>query len=199
MGLRQAYTLWAPLYDLVVDRAFVAQRRRSLAELGEVAGQRILIDGVGTGLDYPHLPPGATYVGVDLTWAMLARAARRPEGHGVRLVQGDAMALPFADGSFDQIVMHLILAVVPEPARALREAARVLKPGGQILILDKFLKPGERAPLRRLASPLLGRLATRTDVVFEAVLAAVPDLVPEADEAALGGDWFRRIRLRKAV
>jgi len=88
--------------------------------------------------------------------------------------------------------------VVPEPARALTEAVRVLKPGGQILIFDKFLKPGQKAPLRRLISPLLGRLATRTDVVFEDVLRDVSSLQLVSDVPALAGGWFRLIRLRKA-
>lgn len=197
MSLRQTYTLWAAGYDALVARATAQARQKSLAGLGEIAGQRILIDGVGTGLDYPWLPAGADYLGVDLTWAMLKKAADRPDGGSVRLVQGDAMQLPLADAAFDQIIMHLILAVVPEPARALAEAARVLKPNGQILIFDKFLKPGQKAPLRRLISPLLGRLATRTDVVFEDALRDVPGLQVMADVPALAGGWFRLIRLRK--
>lgn len=197
MGLRRAYTLWAPGYDAIVAGATARARQASLAELGDVAGQHILIDGVGTGLDYPWLPAGADYVGVDLTWAMLRKAALRPDGGRVRLVQGDAMQLPFANAVFDQVIMHLILAVVPEPSRALSEAARVLKPGGQILIFDKFLKPDQQALMRRLISPLLGRLATRTDVVFEDVLRLVSDLRLIMDAPVLAGGWFRCIRLRK--
>ena len=198
MTLRRTYTFWAAGYDALVAGATARARQQSLAGLGNVAGQHILIDGVGTGLDYPWLSAGANYVGVDLTWAMLKKAADRPDGGPVALVQGDAMQLPFADAAFDQIIMHLILAVVPQPARALAEAARVLKPDGQILIFDKFLKPGQKAPLRRLISPLLGRLATRTDVVFENVLHEVPRLQVMADAPALAGGWFRLIRLRKA-
>lgn len=198
MSLRRTYALWAAGYDAIVARATAQARQQSLTGLGDVAGQHILIDGVGTGLDYPWLPAGADYLGVDLTWAMLKKAADRPDGGPVALVQGDAMQLPIADAVFDQIVMHLILAVVPDPARALAEAARVLKPGGQILIFDKFLKPGQKAPLRRLISPLLGRLATRTDVVFEDVLRDVSSLQLVSDVPALAGGWFRLIRLRKA-
>jgi ubiquinone/menaquinone biosynthesis C-methylase UbiE len=88
--------------------------------------------------------------------------------------------------------------VVPQPERCLAETARILKPGGRILLFDKFLRPGQRAPLRRLASPLVGRIATRTDVVFEDVLAAVPDLALRTDQPALAGGWFRLIELEKS-
>jgi ubiquinone/menaquinone biosynthesis C-methylase UbiE len=110
---------------------------------------------------------------------------------------GDAMALPFRDAAFDHVVMHLILAVVPDPRVALAEATRVLRVGGRIHLFDKFLRPGQRAPLRRLLSPIVGRLATRTDVVFEDVLAACPGLDVIGDESDVGGGWCRRIVLRR--
>lgn len=79
----------------------------------------------------------------------------------------------------------------------LPEAARVLRPGGEIVIPDKSLRPGRRAPLRRLAAPLMRRIATRTGVVFEDCPAAVdgPEVVAGAPAGA--GGWFRRIRLRR--
>lgn len=200
--LRYSYTLLAPLYDLIVARASRRWRQESLAALaqlpGGVNGKRILVAGIGSGLDIPDLPHGGHYTGIDITPAMLRRAQQRAAhcDRAIALEIGDVMALPYADASFDAVVMHLIVAVVPDPARALGEAARVLRPGGRIFIMDKFLRPGQRAPLRRLLSPLLGRIATRTDVVFEHVLAAVPSLHVISDIAVNGG-WFRRIMLEK--
>ena len=201
MSLRTAYTLWAPVYDLAVSAATRRMRHASLSRLPLRPGDKALIVGVGTGLDLPWLPSGPEYTGIDLTPAMLDRARREAERNGQRLDLrvADATALPYASASFDAVVMHLICAVVPEPTAALAEAARVLRPGGEIAIVDKFLRPGQRAPLRRLAAPLLRRIATRTDVVFEDCLARVDGLEVVEDEALGAGGWFRRIRLRRAL
>ena len=195
IGLNIPYTLWSHLYDPLLGALFLESRRKSLAGLGDVTGRKILLVGIGTGLDLPHLPTGAAYYGLDLTPAMLARARARARslGRTISLQVGDAMALPYGDRRFDDVVLHLILAVVPDPRAAFAEATRVVKPGGRLVILDKFLRPGQRAPLRRLISPLLGRLATRTDVVFEELLTARPELTVRRDEPDLAGGWFRRI------
>lgn len=199
MGLRESYSLLSPLYDPLVAPATRSIRRRSLAALGELQDQRVLITGIGTGLDIPYLPPGARYTGVDLTPAMLARARDRARAHDreIELQVADAMALPFGDASFDQVIMHLILAVVPRPETALQEARRVLCPGGRLIVLDKFLRASQRAPLRRLLSPLIAGIATRTDVVFEQLLTGCEGLRVISDEPAMARGWFRRIELRR--
>lgn len=198
MSLRTSYTIIAPFYDLVVRSFSQELRKRSLARVELVAGQSVLLPGIGTGLDIPHLPIGPDYTGVDLTPAMLQRAEQQiPAGLNIELQTADAMALPFDDEHFDCVIMHLILAVVPEPQKALSEATRVLKPGGRILILDKFLQPGEGAWLKRAISPLLGKVATRTDVVFEELLNTLPQLQLNYNESAGLGGWFRHIELNK--
>jgi ubiquinone/menaquinone biosynthesis C-methylase UbiE len=197
MSLKHSYTLIAPFYDAFLDAATRGARRKSLAPLATAAPLEILVSGIGTGLDLPHLPPQHRYTGVDLTRAMLRQALPRAAALDFRLLQGDAMRLPFADASFDAVVLHLILAVVPEPARCLQESARVTRRGGTLLVFDKFLRPGERATWKRALNPLLRRVATRLDVVFEDVLAQVPALALESDAPALAGGWFRLLRLRR--
>lgn len=200
MSLKRSYTLWAPIYDWVVDAPFRARRLRSLQHLPATPPAPVLIVGVGTGLDFPFLPPGHDYTGIDLTPAMLHRAEIRASRLGlkVRLEEGDARHLRFDDASFSHVILHLILAVTPHPEQVLAEACRVCQPGGQILILDKFLRPGQWAPLRRALNPLTRRIATRLDVVFEPMLNRLPALSLHADEAVGLGGWFRCIRLHKS-
>lgn len=198
MGLKQSYTLIAPIYDAVVAAATEGMRRDSLRELAPQDDDRVLLAGVGTGLDLPHLPDNAEYFAMDLTAAMLVRARQRLNpAQRVHLHRANVMYMPYPDNSFDNIVLHLILAVVSEPQRVLAEASRVIKPGGRILVLDKFLRPGQRAPARRLMNLLIRHIATRTDVVFEDVLQHAPQLSVISDEPCLAGGWFRRIQLQK--
>ena len=197
MSLRYSYTLIAPIYDLVIAAATRSARIKSIAALGDAPPGRVLLAGVGTGLDLPHLPGQHDYTGIDLTAAMLRRSRPRAAGRDYQPVQGSVLALPFGDAHFDHVILHLILAVVPDPAQALREAVRVTRPGGQLLVFDKFLRPGQRAPLRRALTPLTMCLATRMDVVLETLLSDLRDIRVENDEEALAGGWFRRVRLRR--
>ena len=195
--LRLSYRFIAPIYDFVIERPMREARGKSLGALPTDASKRILISGAGTGLDLPLLPTLHRYTALDFNPAMLARARPRGANLDVDFVLGDSMALPFADAQFDHVVLRLILAVVPEPQRCLSEAARVLKPGGTIIVFDKFLRPQQSAPLRRLFSSLTRYFATRMDVVFEEVLCEVPQLQVSSDVPLLAGGWFRGIVLRK--
>ncbi len=197
MSLKTSYRFIAPFYDAFIAEATHRARQRSLQRLPQQGIQRVLLCGAGTGLDLPYLPVVHTYTALDMTQAMLRRAAQKSPGLEMEWVLGDAMTLPFAARSFDCVVLHLILAVVPHPESCLAEVARVLKPGGQILLFDKFLQRGSHAWLRRSLSPFMGRLATRLDVVFEDILDTVPALHVMSDEAALARGWFRLIELKK--
>ena len=195
--LRWSYSLIAPIYDLVVSRPLLRARTQTLRTLPTEQTRKVLLSGVGTGLDLPLLPKLHHYTALDFNAAMLERAKPRSTGLQVDWVMGDSMALPFANEYFDHVVLHLILAVVPQPGQCLNEAARVLKPGGTIIILDKFLRPQQTALLRRALNPLSRRIATRMDVVFEEVLHEVPQLQKVSDVPLLAGGWFRGIVLQK--
>lgn len=195
--LRISYSLIAPFYDLVIERPMRAARKQSLSALTSDKAEKVLLSGLGTGLDLPLLPRQHHYTALDFNAGMLSRARARGANLQVDWILGDSMALPFPDAHFDHVVLHLITAVVPEPRCCLAEAARVLKPGGSVILFDKFLHPQQAAPLRRLLTPLSRRIATRMDVVFEEVLLAAPELEIVSDVPSLAGGWFRRILLRK--
>lgn len=195
--LRWSYSLIAPIYDIVVSRPLLRARTLTLRTLPTERAKRVLLSGIGTGLDLPLLPKLHRYTALDFNAAMLERAKPRGTGLQIEWVMGDSMALPFADEHFDHVVLHLILAVVPYPAQCLIEAARVLKPGGTVIILDKFLRPKQTALLRRALNPLSRRIATRMDVVFEEILQTTPSLRLVSDMPLLAGGWFRGIVLQK--
>ncbi len=197
MSLQTTYKYIAPLYDIFLARATASSRQRNLSRLPRQGAAQVLFSGAGTGLDFPFLPANHQYISLDLTAAMQQRSRARMQGLNMTLVQGDSMVLPFANESFDYVVLHLIIAVVPDSERCLAEAVRVLKPGGRILVFDKFLHRGQRAWLRRGLSFITAKFATRMNVIFEDVLQSTPELQVVSDEPALAGGWFRLIELRK--
>jgi phosphatidylethanolamine/phosphatidyl-N-methylethanolamine N-methyltransferase len=193
---RLRYTLWAPLYDFVAR--FGRQRRRSVALLGLQPGERVLLVGAGTGADLPLIPEGVSVLATDLTPAMLDRARPRVRP-GIELRVMDGQALDLASESFDAVILHLILAVIPDPAACLREAARVLKPGGRIAVFDKFLPDGARPRLpRRIANTVTRTLFTDINRRLGDILerSGAP-LRIEHDEPAMFGGTFRILLLRK--
>ena len=193
---RIRYSAWAPVYDLV-GRRFDRQRRDSIQMLQLAPGERTLIVGAGTGADLPHIPPGVTVVATDLTAAMLARARRR-RGAPAHFAIMDGHRLAAQDAAFDAAVLHLILAVLPDPVACVREVARVVRPGGRVAVFDKFLRGAPTLAMRALnvvTSALFTDVTRRLEDILER--AAAP-LVIERDSPALLGGLFRHVILRRA-
>ena len=194
---RLRYTLWAPGYDLVGKR-FDPLRRRSIGLLDLRPGERVLIVGGGTGCDLPFLPAGVLAVCTDLTAAMLDKARRRARP-GIEFAVMDGQALEFEDGSFDAVLLHLILAVIPDPARCLAEAARVLRAGGRIAVFDKFVPDRQSVPLWRHAANLATNLLA-TDItrrLGDILAASGAPLQVTHDEAVGVSGFFRIVLMRK--
>jgi ubiquinone/menaquinone biosynthesis C-methylase UbiE len=196
---RIIYRLWAPLYDSILAGFFRPGRVRAMQLLGLQAKERVLLVGVGTGADLPLLPAGAHAVGIDLSSAMLARArARLPlPDREISLEEADAQALPYESASFDAVVLNLILSVVPDPSACLREALRVLRPGGRVAIFDKFLAQGARPALgRRLGNVVTTAFGTDITRRLGDVLAGQPCSVV-SDEPSLLGGMYRVVLARR--
>ena len=193
---RLRYTLWAPVYD-IVGRRFDGRRRESFRLLDPRRGERILIVGAGTGADLPYLPGECVVIATDLTPAMLARA-RAHLREGIHLAIMDGHSLGTRSASCDAVVLHLILAVIPDPSRCLQEAARVLRPGGRIVVFDKFIQ-SRRPPVGlRLVNLVTRTLFTDVTRRFQDILerSGAPLLI-ERDAPALLGGLFRHLLLRK--
>ena len=158
-----AYARWAPFYDLIFAK-WLESGRRAGALAASQAGGPILDVGVGTGLDLPLFSPGVRVVGVDLSEPMLCRARHRVQRQRLAHVEGlacmDACRLGFEDKSFGCAVLMYILSVAPEPAAILDESARVVRPGGEIIVVNRVSREGSAlAPLemwigRRLGSKI---------------------------------------------
>jgi ubiquinone/menaquinone biosynthesis C-methylase UbiE len=191
---RFRYTIWAPHYDRVTK--LHAERRHSIELLKLAPGETLLIIGCGTGADIPFVPPEVSVLAVDLTAAMLeqARAHARP---GVTFRQMDGLALDLPDRSFDAAILHMVLEVIPDPARCLAEAARVLRAGGRLAIFDKFLPDGARPSWpRRAALALLDLVFTSTNRQMGEILrASRAPFVVEHDERAVAA--YRHLLLRR--
>lgn len=142
--------------------------RRFVAEVAELpAGGRLLDVATGTGdiaFEALKLSPGAQVLGADFALEMM-RVGMRRDSYGGRVawMGADALALPYADGSFDAVASGYLMRNVADIPQALAEQKRVLKPGGRIVILDtspppkNILKPIILLHLR-FGVPLLGRL-----------------------------------------
>ncbi|GIU73966.1 MAG: SAM-dependent methyltransferase [Bryobacteraceae bacterium] len=190
------WDLYAPHYDRFIS--FEPQRRRSLELAALRPGERVLVCGCGTGLDLPLLPAGLEVFAVDASRGMLARALARGCASPVHFARMDAQQLAFPDACFDCVLLHLIVAIVPDPLACLREAARVLRSSGRIALFDKY-HDGRGRPrlIRRALNPLMRLLATDLNV-------PLPRLVREAglamvhEEPALLRGLFRVARLERA-
>jgi phosphatidylethanolamine/phosphatidyl-N-methylethanolamine N-methyltransferase len=161
------YRRWAPVYDLVFGGLFDRGRRAAIAASGRIGGC-ILDVGVGTGIALPHYAPTATVFGVDLSEPMLRRAQARVAAFGLRNVAGlavmDAERLAFPDASFDVVVAQYVVNTVPNPEATLDEFARVLKPGGELVLLNRVgAEAGPRRTVERWLMPLAGRLGWRSE------------------------------------
>lgn len=160
---RARYDRIAGIYDRLErpleTRAF-QQWRTMLWE--RVQGPRVLEIGVGTGKNMPCYHKGWQITAIDLSPRMLEQAKQRAEREHVEvdLRLGDAQALSFADASFDTVIATFVFCSVPDPVQGLREAARVLVAGGQLLLLEHVLSSNVilRA-LMQLANPLMVRMS----------------------------------------
>lgn len=169
--LQKAYARWAPVYDLVFGALFNRGHRAAIAAADQVGG-RILEVGVGTGISLPGYSSQNRIIGIDLSEAMLRKAQQRVASLSLSNVEKlevmDAEHLSFPDASFDVVVATHVISTVPNPEAALDECARMLRPGGEMILLSRI---GANAGLRHLVEamlrPIVRRLGWRTEFPWD--------------------------------
>ncbi len=169
--ITKAYARWAPVYDLVFGTVFESGRRAAI-DAAERVGGRILEVGVGTGIALPDYKRTSRVCGVDISEPMLRKAQERVTELGLTHVEGlwvmDAEHLSFPDASFDVVVAQYVVTTVPNPEATLDELARVLKPGGEIVLVSRVgAEAGLRRALEQWFAPAARRLGWRTEFPFE--------------------------------
>ncbi|WP_104020186.1 class I SAM-dependent methyltransferase [Roseovarius nitratireducens] len=173
-AVKNSYARWAPVYDATFGKITHAGRRAAVAYINARGGE-VLEVGVGTGLSLETYNSALRVTGMDYSEDMLrkarARVAKLGLDHVAELRQMDARSLEFPDASFDTVAAMHVLSVVPEPERVMAEIARVLRPGGQVVITNHFRhERGVWAGLARAAAPLERVLGWHSDFEIDTVL-----------------------------
>lgn len=160
--VRRVYERQAAHYDTVIGIAEQLLFSGGREWACQQARGRVLEVGIGTGRNLSWYSPEVELIGVDLSPAMLERARARAArvGRAVDLREGDAQALQLPDACVDTVVATLTLCSIPDHVAAVAEMARVLRPGGRLVLLDHVGSPVRvvRA-VQRLLDPLAVRLA----------------------------------------
>jgi phosphatidylethanolamine/phosphatidyl-N-methylethanolamine N-methyltransferase len=180
-SIERAYSRWAPIYDLMFGAVFAHGRRAAIAAAERVCsgkGGRILEVGVGTGISLPFYARANRLIGIDLCEPMLRQAAERVTEHKLSNVEllavMDAARLGLPDASFDVVVAQFVITAVPQPEKALNEFARVLKPRGEIILVNHLgAESGPRQLFELSFAPLARRLGWRPEFRFDRLVAWV--------------------------
>src|SRR3569833_965141 len=174
VGVARAYALWAPVYDFVFGKVFAPGRSAAVHAAAAACGPQgghLLVVGGGTGLSLPDYPRNIRILGIDLSEPMLRKAHQRVADlflgnvEGLAVMDAAAMALP--DRSFDAVVAQFVITAVPHPEATLDEFARVLKPGGEIILVNHIgAESGPRRLFELGFAPLARKLGWRPEFPF---------------------------------
>lgn len=190
-AISRSYARWAPVYDKTFGLLTARGRRRAVRHIN-ARGGAVLELGVGTGLSLADYAPSLAVTGIDFSPEMLEKAREKVREKALGQVKSlrrmDARHLDFADESFDTVAAMHVLSVVPDPEKVMAEVARVLKPGGEAVILNHFAREtGVLARLERMSAPLHDALGWHSDFPRARVLGQPAlRLVAERSSPPLG-------------
>lgn len=199
--VRNAYRRWAPVYDHTFGRVASEGRKHAVEVINQSNG-KVLEVGVGTGLSLPDYKSSLEITGIDLSPEMLDKARERVAEEGLENVAGlyemDASELKFDDASFDTVVAMFVITVVPDPAKVMRELARVCKPGGEVMLVNHFsTEEGVRGWVERRMAPFGDKLGWHPVFDTDRVMIC-PELQLMEKRALRPWGIFTMMRFRKA-
>ena len=166
-AVEKAYARWAPVYDLVFGKVFDHGRQSTIAEADRIGG-RVLDVGVGTGLSLSDYSRSTKLYGVDISEGMLRKAQQRVRAQGLSNVETlavmDAKHLAFPNSFFDAVVAQYVVTAVPDPEATLDDFIRVLKPGGELILVNHIgAESGPRRIFELAFAPVARRLGWRPE------------------------------------
>jgi phosphatidylethanolamine/phosphatidyl-N-methylethanolamine N-methyltransferase len=174
-SVERAYARWAPVYDLVFGAVFERGRQEAIAAAEKFCGPqggRILEVGVGTGISLPCYNRINRLVGIDISEPMLRQAHRRVVEQNLANVEAiavmDATRMALPNNSFDVVVAQYVITAVPNPEATLDEFARVLRPGGEIVLVNHIgAESGPRRLFEQCFAPVARKLGWRPEFPFK--------------------------------
>jgi len=168
---RKIYDIHAMFYDATFGRLVKRRIERAIHHMN-VSDRDLVLDlGIGTGVSLNFYPQNSHVIGIDLSAGMLReerKKIREREMDRATVFQGNALELPFADNTFDQVFLSHVISVVSDPAQVVREAQRVAKQGARIVMLNHFQSTNRFiALLEKWACPLCTKLGWRSDLALQ--------------------------------
>lgn len=199
-SILEAYRRWASVYDAVFGGVSSKGRLQAVELVNRLPGRDVLEVGVGTGLALPHYNRSKRITGIDLSVEMLCKARERTKQSALSHVQAlhemDAEETSFPDGAFDVAVAMFVASVVPNPRRLLTEMRRLVRPGGDILLINHFAaSKGPRWWLERAMAPASRALGWHPDFAMGDIFSTEDFSQIDADPVPPFG-IFTLVRLR---
>lgn len=190
------YKYLSGIYDAFFRPFFTGARKKAFQMISPNTGDKVLLAGVGTGLDLKYFTAGVDVTGIDISEDMLNKAQEKNKDIKADLKIMNAEELLFDNNTFDYVVLNLILSVVENPKKAMAEAVRVLKPGGTMLIWDKFMAKGRLSPVRKILNKITSFIGTDITRVFEDI-AQGQNITVVSDKGVMMGKNYRVILVKK--
>ena len=168
--MEQLYSFYSPFYEYVFGKLLGPGRRKAFRYLSPRPHQKVLEIGIGPGSTLEFYPPKTQVVGIDISASMIEharkKAARINSGSRFDLKVMDAMNLEFPDDHFDVVLAAFVITTVSDPHQVCREIRRVVKPGGQILVVNhtRSRNGSLMGRIEDLLAPVCIRIGFTTDL-----------------------------------